>query len=335
MKKILLFLIFTVTAIGKEPLTLDVISYDAFVQEDPQTIATLKKAFHEKGIVGMRGIPGYQEKVQKYIHALREFSALPEEVKRTYAPKEGEMFLGYERGKEKFQRPDGKWVIDDLKVSYYTHVPNTIHNKWPKEVDLFGPYMEMGELMSEVGTAVLDKMGVIGLKTGIDISGVPRVGRMLYYAKSSNTQDENPYWCGAHFDHGMFTVLIPASYYAEGKEISEPSEAGLFVRPRNGTEFQKVCANDPDVMLFQVGEFGQLITNDALQATEHRVQKAHGDVERFTMALFFGASMDTVVCSESSLTADSRYGGTPGEPCSYLQWTERTFERYIVRDESD
>jgi hypothetical protein len=28
------------------------------------------------------------------------------------------MFLGYEKGKDKFKRPDGKWVVDDLKINW-------------------------------------------------------------------------------------------------------------------------------------------------------------------------------------------------------------------------
>ena len=72
---------------------------------------------------------------------------------------------------------------------------------------------------------------------------------------------------------GLITALIPAVYFEEGKQVDEPADAGLFVKPTNGIEFEKVVANDPDVMLFQVGEFGQIVTNDAIKATEYRVQR--------------------------------------------------------------
>ncbi len=318
-----------------EILSLDIISYEDFVKEDSAALAVLDRALHERGIVGIRGVPGYREKLLKFIEKSREFSALPEEVKEAYAPNLllGEMFLGYEKGKEKFKCPDGRWVVDDLKVSYYGFVPDSPLNKWPLEVDLKTSFQNLGMLMSETGEAVMKKIGLIGSNTGISLDGIPRIGRMLYYRRSMEGVSDNPFWCGAHFDHGMFTVLLPAFYFAGGKAIHEPIEAGLFVKTTRDGIFKKVMANDPDVMMFQVGEFGQLVTNDAINATEHRVHKAIGAVERYTMALFFDPPMDMLVHSTSELTKDARYGGIPGAPCSYRRWHEESFKRYIVKEE--
>ena len=52
----------------------------------------------------------------------------------------GETFLGYGEGKEKFQRPNGTWVVDDLKTSYYAYIPDSAKNKWPSEINLKEPY---------------------------------------------------------------------------------------------------------------------------------------------------------------------------------------------------
>jgi hypothetical protein len=49
------------------------------------------------------------------------------------------------------------------------------------------------------------------------------------------------------------------------------------------------------------------------------------------MALFFNAPLDAVVYSYSELTSDSRYGGLPGEPCSFLHWHEESFKRYLAQ----
>jgi isopenicillin N synthase-like dioxygenase len=318
-----------------ERLALDVIPYEAFVQGDPQTLRTLEGALHEKGIVGIRGIPGYKEKLLRFIETARAFSALPEEVKEAYAPNRslGEMFLGYEKGKERFKRPDGRWVVDDLKVSYYGFVPDSSPNKWPLEVDLRTPFQDLGALMSEMGEAIMQKIGLLGSTTGISLDETPRIGRMLYYCKGAESAVENPFWCGAHFDHGMFTTLLPAFYFVNGEMVPEPMEAGLFVKTTSEGIFRKVVADDPEVMMFQVGEFGQLVTDDAIRATEHRVHKASGCVERYTMALFFDPPMETLIHSSSELTRDSRYGGVPGEPCSYRQWHENSFNRYLVKEE--
>lgn len=324
-------------AMEREELDLDVIGYEEFVREDERAITLLKKALYEKGIVGIKGIPGYKEQVLKLIESSQTFMHLPEENKERYAPdhSKGEMFLGYERGKEKFQRPDGKWVIDDLKLSYYGLIPDQGEGRWPHEVDLKSTFQELGGLMSQMGIAVMQKIGLIG-ENPDSVPQIGRVvGRVLYYCKDMETIGENPYWCGAHFDHGLFTALLPAFYFVDGKPVAEPKGAGLFVKTTADGVFKKVVADDPDILLFQVGEFGQLITDDEIRATEHCVQKAPGTIDRYTMAVFFEPLMNLVIHSHSELTADARYGGAAGEPCSYQEWHEASFNRYIVKEEAE
>jgi len=335
---LLLSLIFSFETIATEIelLDLDIIPYEAFMQNEPTALHTLEQALLQKGIVGIRGVPGYKEQVMRFIETARDFSALPEDTKEFYAPNHalGETFLGYEKGKEKFKRPDGRWVVDDLKVSYYGFVPDSPLNKWPVEVDLKTPFQDLGNIMSEMGQLILQKIELVGTRTGLNTENAPRVGRMLYYKKSENSAIDNPYWCGSHYDHGLLTALLPAFYFVNGEAIEEPIEAGLFVKASSESVFKKVVANDPNVLLFQIGEFGQLATNDAVKATEHHVQKASGCIERYTMALFFDAPMDAVIHSYSELTSDSRYGGNAGDPCSYAHWHEESFKRYIVTEEN-
>lgn len=328
---LLSFVVPTISADEIEILDLDVISYESFINNDEYALSQLRKALLQKGIVGVRGIPEYQIKVRAFIEAARCFTLLPETLKDQYAPdhEKGEMFLGYEAGKERFKRPDGEWVVDDLKVSYYGLVPESNENKWPKEIDLKTPFQELGMLMANMGESVMGKIGLVGPATGIYVNKTPKVGRMLYYRKNENSAVENPFWCGSHFDHGLFTALLPAFYFKDGELIDEPLEAGLFVNSEG--KFKKVISDDPDVMMFQVGEFGQLATNDRIKATEHRVHKAAGWIERYTMALFFDAPVDTVIRSTSVLTQDERYGGKAGEKCSYAEWQKGSFERYIVK----
>ena len=329
MKRFWILVLLAPLAIYAEPLDLKVIPYDLFMQEDGETLQTLRDALYQDGIVGIRGVPGYGEKMAQFIDQARAFSALPEEIKEQYAPNRarGDLFLGYEKGKERFKRPDGKWVVDDLKVSYYAFVPESPLNRWPVETELQQGYTELGSLMFAMGQTVMEKIGLTGPSTGVVLNDMPQVTRMLYYQKGEHSCRENPYWCGAHFDHSLFTALTPASYFVGETKVQEPEEAGLFVNVQ-GT-FKKVAA-DPEVMMFQVGEFGQLVTNDAIRATEHRVNKASHSVERYAMALFFNAPPETVIHSTSTLTQDARYGGSAGAPCSYQRWHEESFKRYIV-----
>lgn len=313
----------------EQPLSLQVIDYDLLVQGDFSTLQTLHNALFLDGIVGVRGVPSYREKVDEFLRQARAFAALPEEVKQQYEPnrERGDLFLGYEKGKEKFQRSDGRWVVDDLKASYYAFVPDDPRNLWPKEVDLQSGFATLAALMRQMGMLVMEKIGLIGPNTGISIHDTSHVGRLIHYQKTSDTNYDNPLWCGEHFDHSMFTALTPAAYFVGGEEVPEPLDAGLFVKV-HGT-FQKITA-DPDLLLFQVGEFGQLILNDGIQATEHRVHKAAGSIERYALALFFEAPPETVIHSTSKLALDARYGGVMGAPCSYKHWGEESFKRYTT-----
>lgn len=315
-----------------EILELDIIPYEKLVQEDSETLQILDKALHEKGIVGVRGVPGYREKYEQFIKTAREFSELPEEIKESYKPNRelGETFLGYEVGKEKFQRPNGDWVVDDLKTSYYAFIPDNPKNKWPLEVDLRRPFEALGGLMAEMGEQIMYKIGLLGDLAGFHLEEDACMGRMLYYRKSDH--DGNPHWCGAHFDHGLFTAILPAVYFVDGEQIPEPIEAGLFVRTAENASFKKVIVDDIDVMMFQVGEFGQLVRNDGIRATEHRVHKAIGAIERYTLAVFYNAPMDIPIYSTSVLTNDARYGAKAGEPCTYRHWHEASFNRYLVTE---
>jgi isopenicillin N synthase-like dioxygenase len=183
--------------------------------------------------------------------------------------------------------------------------------------------------MTEVGETVMKKIGLLGPNTAVPLDGGPRLGRMLHYCSHAESTTENPLWCGSHLDHGLFTALLPAAYFLDGKKIAEPLEAGLFVKTPCDGFFKKVVADDPEVLLFQVGEFAQLATNDQIIATEHRVHKAHGPVERYTMALFFEPRYETIIHSLSELTKDPRYGGVAGQPCSFLHWHEESTKQYV------
>ncbi|MGD0664821.1 MAG: hypothetical protein ABSA17_03710 [Rhabdochlamydiaceae bacterium] len=316
-----------------EILQLDVIAYEDFVKDDPKALQVLNSALYEKGIVGIKGVPGYKEKVLGYIEKAREFSALSEDVKEQYAPKYEISYAGYTRGKENYKYADGQWLPDDQKVSYYNFYPDDARNIWPKEVDLKAPVEGLVSIMSEMGEAVMTKVGLIGPGTGRTLEGAPRVIRMLYYCNRTDSSTPNPYWASAHFDHSMLTTLLPAFYFLDGKQVPEPLEAGLFVKTPEDGIYKKVVADDPDVMLFQVGEFAQLAMDDKIRATEHRVHKVPGVIERYTLVLFADAPMDMVVHSTSVVTQDDRYGGKAGDPCSYRQWNDATISKFLVTDD--
>jgi isopenicillin N synthase-like dioxygenase len=153
---------------------------------------------------------------------------------------------------------------------------------------------------------------------------------MLHYLKESDTQNISPNWCGAHFDHGVFTSLMPAYYFKDGVEVPEPEEAGLYIMPSNSKTYEKINATDKSVMIFQVGEFVQLASNDQIRATKHLVKKAPGNIERFTFALFFSADDNAAIHSNSELTMDARYIDNKAfnGSITYGKWEAASYERY-------
>jgi isopenicillin N synthase-like dioxygenase len=312
-------------------LKFDTLSYHELFGFTPSAMAIqrLRGSLHESGIVGIRDVPDYVEKVGDFLAASCAFSALPLEIKSRYAPQRDSGDIhGFEFGAEKYNDQ----LPDDKKASYYAFVPDYPKNKWPQEVDLKTPYLNLGLLIAEISRKILDIIG-LNKEVGLDLEKLEFLGRMLHYHKEGAATNGNPNWAGAHYDHGVFTGLLPAFYFQDGNQVPEPAEAGLFVRPPTGKAFKKVCAKDTSVLLFQVGEFGQLLSNDRIQATEHVVRKSLGGIERFTMALFVDAPATTRCTSTSVLTKDSRYHDhrhTDGS-IAYKEWGEASFARYLVK----
>ncbi len=322
-----------IPSLKKNMLDLKVVSYaDLFGDKaSPEALKILIKALLEQGIVGIRHVPKFVEKVASFIEAARTFSALDISVKRRYEPdrKAGDV-LGFELGAEKYNDQ----LADDKKASFYVAIPDS-DNKWPKEVDIKTSYLDLSQLIIETGKKILQITG-LNEKIGLDLDKLTYLGRMLHYHKEGDTHHRNPNWAGAHFDHGIFTGLVPAFYYLNGKLVDEPMEAGLFIKPTSGGEFQKVSAHDKSVLMFQVGEFGQLLSNDGIKATQHTVKKSFSGIERFTLALFFNADDETECQSTSELIHDKRYQNSKDSAgkVKYKNWVAHTYAQFLAPKES-
>lgn len=312
-------------------MKLDIISYDDLNNtQNINALTQLKMALFQKGIVGIRDVPAFENKSRAYIKAARTFAALHDSIKQRYAPnRDAGETEGYELGAEWFKNKEGNWQIDDKKASYYAFIPDCVKNKWPQEVDLKTPYLALGELIFHTGKLLLN---IIGLNNHVGLAHDQLIGygRMLHYHKENERTNDNPDWCGAHFDHGVFTGLIPAYYFRHGIEIEEPEEAGLYIMPSDGNQFEKIHCSEKEVLLFQVGEFGQLVSNDRIKATRHMVRKATGEIERFTFALFYSANDNTTIQSTSQLIRDERYKlhQHPDGRIRYEEWQKASFDRY-------
>lgn len=310
-------------------MELDIVSY-IDICDLTSSRQKIETALLTKGIIGVSGVPDFEKLTRRYISACQQFSKLPDHVKNQYAPnRDNGETEGYELGAERFKNKNGEWLIDDKKASYYAFVPEDPRNVWPKEIDLKTPYLALGKLIFETGKILLNAIG-LNESVGLIHDQLQGYGRMLHYHKESQLTNDNPNWCGAHLDHGVFTGLVPAYYFQNEMEVDEPSEAGLFITPSNGNSFEKIYASDKSILLFQVGEFGQLISNDRIKATRHLVKKAFDGIERYTFALFYSAGDQTTIRSQSILTSDARYQDNQSSDGSitYDKWQKASFARY-------
>lgn len=264
------------------------------------------EAFHDKGIIAIRGVPGFVKAYEDFMTAAQSFINLSEEKKFQYTPHDS-YERGWSYGIETFNN-----VTDSFKGSYYVKYPETsadAPNLWPCQdvPDFKQNYLNLVKIIFHTGKEIQPLLG-------IHINDVTSVTRMLYYGPIHDSNAGE--WCGEHRDHGLLTGLCPGVYFWKGERVPKPSGTGLFVRG------EEISAPD-DVLLFQIGEVAELITNGAVTATEHQVRKAVGDYERYNFALFISPLPDYKV--ESTLT---KYNDRFSPGIHYKEWNQRSLAKY-------
>jgi isopenicillin N synthase-like dioxygenase len=310
------------------------VSFSDILYGGKETVDAVERAFREDGIVAVSEIPDLHVTVRKFVDECIAFESRSLEDRLLCAPTEKSGMYGYEIGAERFKDESGNWVPDDRKVSYYAHLHDRDNNRWPADDAgaLFKQtYMFLADTMHQIGASVLDLTGTFDAAKGLELKQVTGVGRMLHYL-GTEKDDGNPNWCGVHSDHGLFTALLPEVFLdAAGNRIPPPPGAGLHVKPHSGSEFLRVEVKNPEnTLLFQVGEFAQLLTDDRLTATKHCVRKAYGGVQRYTLAVFFDVAETFGFSSTSVLATDERWKGNAGDSgtVNWKTWHEASLARY-------
>jgi len=269
------------------------------------------ESFEQKGFIVVGEIPGFKEAYRRYITAAEAFAALSQEEKARCSPDDC-FGRGWSNGIEVF---NGK--RDSYKGSYYAWCPDNPRNPniWPtSSLPTFEKdYMVVAEIVSRAGKEILSLLG--------QNFQINCLARMLYYTSVPNGEDDgNPNWCGKHRDHGLFTGLCPEVFFKNGQKAQKPEGSGLHIL---GLEISP----PEDVLLFQIGECLELLSNGKTTATEHWVVKCHQGYERCTMAVFFnGPDEMEVYCSNPKVI--EKYGDRFIPGMSYKQWGDRSFAKY-------
>ncbi|MCE2716803.1 MAG: 2OG-Fe(II) oxygenase family protein [Pseudomonadota bacterium] len=271
---------------------------------------TMVEEFHRVGYIAIENVPGFEEAYENFLSAARKFTALSPEQQATCTPQDYSG-NGWSSGVETF---NGK--LDTYKGSYYAKVPNESTNVWPDELvpELRDAYQAVATIVLNVAQEILPLIGFH--------DDIQALGRMLHYkAVPEGEDDGNPNWCGKHCDHGLLTGLCPEVYYNEAGEIVDrPEGSGLYIEgipvaPRR------------NVLLFQMGEFRELMANGEMRATEHWVQKAPSGFERYAMAVFFDPPNDTQLnCTNPDIIAKYADRYEPG--ITYKEWGIKSYAKY-------
>ncbi len=266
----------------------------------------INQAFHDQGIIGVRGVPGFEDAHKAFLQSSRDFIGLSNEKRSQYTPPDS-YGRGWSYGIESFNN-----ITDTFKGSYYATYPEEdakTPNIWPdKDVpDFKKNYLNLVKIIFETGKEILPLINV-------SIENLSSTARMLYYGPIHNPKAVE--WCGEHRDHGLLTGLCPGTYYLDGKKVPQPSGTGLFIRG------EEIVAPD-DVLLFQIGEVAELVTNGAVTATDHQVRKAIGGYERYNLAVFIMPPFTYAI--ESTLT---KYNDRFSPGVSYGDWHQRSYDKY-------
>jgi len=275
----------------------------------PSQIERAIVGFHKYGYIIVQDIPNFKYIYQNFIQEARQFISLPNAEKNIYKP------INYYQKGWSFGAEQFNGAIDSHKGSYYASIPDDKENNiWYSE-SFKAAYLSLGQLISQVGKEILDLL-FIDIATLQIKSEV--VGRMLYYSPIKTTSNISKYWCGVHRDHGLFTGLTPEIYFKKNKLVSKPTGSGLYIR-------DKAIDVDEDVLIFQIGEVLQLITNNQVTATKHHVKKAMDCSERFAFACFFEPEDDMLLNSTVGEYNERFISGM-----SYKEWSDASLKQYLI-----
>jgi isopenicillin N synthase-like dioxygenase len=232
-------------------------------------------AYREYGFCGFRnhGIP--DRVIENAYRAIREFFALPGEVKATYCSVDGGQRgytpFGTERARDN--------PVPDLKEFWHTGREMTGDNpwpdimrpnQWPVEIPQFKAVMLA--LYQQLDTLGLRILGVIARALGLDEAWFEepmRRGNSILRAIHYPPLEKGPtpaVRAARHEDINLVTLLIGSN------------EAGLEILARDGSWVR--VTSIPGTIVVNIGDMMKRLSNDVLPSTPHRVVNPPGDAAR-------------------------------------------------------
>lgn len=274
----------------KQVPTLDI---RRFATDKDNFVAEIGKAYTEFGFCGISGHGISDDVVANTYSAIKQFFALPNEVKAKYhkpgqGGARGYTGFGVEKAKDS-NHPDLKefWHVGRELEGPAPH-PCLYPNVWPVEVPGFkdATYTLFTEL-EQLGNRVLE---ALALFLGQDqhyfadkVNYGNSILRPIYYPPIKDTSTES-IRAGRHEDINLITLLVGSN------------EAGLEILRRDGSWLPVTTIEGTIVV--NIGDMLQRLTNHVLPSTTHRVVNPAGAAAgepRYSIPFFMHPNPDYVI----------------------------------------
>lgn len=269
------------------------------INETQQTIKSIAEACRDYGFLYVKN-HGVAEQIQDNVfQVLKNFFALPGDVKEQIKSKGTDNFRGY----FEFQSEITAYLKGskpDWREGFYASVdiPDdqpckkmfplvTGNNKWPKEPADFRQAVEVYyQTLKKLAFKIMGALAVgLGLKEDFfdeKFCPYPMVTLGMYhYLPHPNVVGPDEINCGEHTDYGILTILMQDDI--GGLEIYDDNGQWIPVPPIPGT------------FVINLGDMLEVWTNGMYKATKHRVTKKQNSRDRLSVACFFNPNLETVV----------------------------------------
>ena len=272
--------------------------------DDPEFVDALGRGYEEYGFCGVvgHGIP--DQLIESAYAAMREFFALPQEVKNRYQTKtggaRGYTGFGIETAKDS-SYPDLKefWQVGREIPAYLPHHGSLYANIWPVEVaDFKDRLYGLFEALEALGNRILSALALYLELPGdyfvdkVDMGN--SILRPLHYPPIEQ-RDTPSLRSAPHEDINLITLLVGSQ------------EPGLEVLSRRGVW---IPVNSlPGTIVVNIGDMLQRLTNHVLPSTTHRVvnaPQAYRGESRYSIPFFFHPNPDFEIATLAScISADN------------------------------
>lgn len=267
-------------------------------------------AFSKIGFAAIRNHTIPKDLIESVYVLSHQFFALPLEEKISCMKPESAGERGYLRvGAETHVRgdvPDNKEAFSIGRDPYHLNV-------WPP-IDYFADFaLHLYEEFENTSQKLLS-----GCARYLDLphdyfyelcQGSDALLRLLHYPPVEGRQTEENYRCAAHTDSNLITLLWGAT------------KPGLCVKPKGGAWMN--ITMPPDVLVINVGDMLERLTNNHFQSTLHKVQyptEEYRKESRFSMPFFYHPRKDAMIKPLESCISDENPLHFPpyGVPASVL-----------------